>query len=34
VPPTISIYGYTYAVKTGQLQEILEATKAGVPIGK
>jgi carbonic anhydrase len=34
VPPTIPIYGYIYDVKTGQLQEILEATKAGAPIGK
>ena len=29
VPKTIPIYGYIYDVKTGKLNEVLEATKAG-----
>ena len=33
VPGYIPIYGYIYDVKTGKLQEIAEATKAGKPKG-
>jgi len=29
VPPTIPIYGYVYNVRTGGLEEVIEATEAG-----
>ena len=33
VPPTIPIYGYVYNVRTGGLEEVIEATEAGRATG-